>query len=194
MNPNRPSSAWSPDTMAFIERIVSALAVLIALAAIWTGWQLFDQARDAERWQQVRNGAPLTEADGADVQIARALALGADGERADALELYRQIEAQAPDSPQARIARFNSANLHVRDAVDLIADNERGRALPLIEIAKQLYRQLLREDPSDWAVRYNLSRALLLIPDVLDDGPMTSTPESAERASTTMKGYSPGLP
>ena len=40
------------------------------------------------------------------------------------------------------------------------------KSLPLIELAKQSYRDLLREDPNDWDARYNLERALWLAPEV----------------------------
>ena len=47
----------------------------------------------------------------------------------------------------------------------------------------------------DWAARYNLERAQRLVadPDEADDEPPESR-RSAERAATTMRGYSPGLP
>ena len=70
-----------------------------------------------------------------------------------------------------------------------------GQALALIELAKEHYRELLRQDPDDWDARYNLERAQRLQPD--PDGEDDSIPDTrrdAERAATTMRGHSPGLP
>jgi mxaK protein len=46
-----------------------------------------------------------------------------------------------------------------------------------------------------WDARYNLERAQRLLPDP-DDEDTTSVglPRNRERAATTMRGYSPGLP
>ena len=64
-----------------------------------------------------------------------------------------------------------------------------------IELAKESYREVLRHDPEDWAARYNLERAQRLVadPEEVDDEPPEAR-RSAERAATTMRGYSPGLP
>jgi len=47
------------------------------------------------------------------------------------------------------------------------------RSLPLLEQAKQRYRQLLRVSPGDWDARYNLERALWFAPEASEgaDGP-----------------------
>src|SRR5690606_41486529 len=41
-----------------------------------------------------------------------------------------------------------------------------ARWLPMIELAKQSYRTLLRERPSEWDARYNLELALRLAPEL----------------------------
>ena len=54
---------------------------------------------------------------------------------------------------------------------------------------------MLRDDPDHWPARYNLERAQRLVPDPDPaDGDPAEPPKSAERAATTMRGYSPGLP
>jgi mxaK protein len=92
-------------------------------------------------------------------------------------------------------ARYNSANLLMRQAIALRAGSEPGKAIALIELAKENYRDLLRADPLYWEARYNLERAqrLLAEPDELEAAPPESR-RDAERAATTMRGYSPGLP
>ncbi len=70
-----------------------------------------------------------------------------------------------------------------------------GQALALIELAKENYRQVLRRDPDAWDARYNLERAQRLVPEPeqIDDAPPELN-RNAERAATTMRAYSPGLP
>ena len=68
------------------------------------------------------------------------------------------------------------------------------QSLPLLELAKQGYRDVLRDDPQQWDARYNLERALRLAPEAEegDDG-AAPPPLASERAVTTMKGFSLGL-
>ena len=54
-------------------------------------------------------------------------------------------------------------------------------SLPLIELAKQSYRDLLREDPGDWDARYNLERALWLAPEVAEEGTDQNRPSEWQR-------------
>ncbi len=68
-------------------------------------------------------------------------------------------------------------------------------ALPLIELAKEQYRALLRENPGLWAARYNLERAQRLQPDPEEgEESAPSAPSESERAPTTMRGQALGLP
>ena len=92
-------------------------------------------------------------------------------------------------------ARYNSANLLVRQAVEVRASTQPGQAIALLELAKEYYRDVLREDPAQWDARYNLERAQRLLPDPDDDEPAAAGQErNRERAVTTMRGYAPGLP
>jgi mxaK protein len=67
--------------------------------------------------------------------------------------------------------------------------------LPLIELAKEQYRELLRRDPQHWDARYNLERAQRLQPDPTDSAfDPTAAPQERERAATTMRAQTLGLP
>ena len=92
-------------------------------------------------------------------------------------------------------ARFNAANLLLRQASALRAGTQPGQAVALIELAKEGLREVLRRDPQHWDARYNLERAQRLLPD--PDEADNEPPEAArdrERAATTMRGVAPGLP
>ncbi len=125
-------------------------------------------------------------------QFAHAHALAAHGHSDAALQAYGRLAADPALGPAAR---FNAANLLLGQGQVLRAGAQPGQALALIELAKEGYRELLRADPAHWPARYNLERAQRLVPDPesTDDEPV-ALPRDAERAATTMRGDSPGLP
>jgi len=177
-----------------ISRVALALLAVLALAAAVDGAHLWRQQRWNER---VASGAPPPPGQAGaqevppQVRFAQAHALaGRDGEAA--LRIYRSLE---DDSPLGQAARFNSANLLVRQALALRAGAEPGKAIALIELAKEGYRNVLRTDPSHWPARYNLERAQRLLADPEEGQDEPAEPRrDAERAATTMRGHSPGLP
>ena len=126
------------------------------------------------------------------MQFAQAHALAASGADDAALAHYGVLQ---DDTPLGQAARYNSANLLMRQAVALREAEKPGQALALIELAKEHYRDVLRREPSHWNARYNLERAQRLVPDPDEaDAPVAGPSRSAERAATTMRGFSPGLP
>lgn len=168
----------------------AALGVLAALASL-DGWQLLQ----AERVNAQITSGPLPAEDAAapaELRFAHAVAQAASGAHEAALTRYGALHA---DTPLGQAARYNGANLLLRQGMALRASSQPGQALALIELAKEGYREVLRHDAGDWAARYNLERAQRLVPD--PEGVDEEPPEarrSAERAATTMRGYSPGLP
>jgi mxaK protein len=108
-----------------------------------------------------------------EAQIARAIALGRAGDYEGALITYKAV-IQGRRADLRRLALYNLGNLHMHAALkDRHAPTD--QILPLIELAKQSYRDLLRETPQDWDARYNLERALYIAPEVdeevAEDGP-----------------------
>lgn len=172
-------------------RTVLVLLVLLVMAVVIDGALLWRQ----QRWNDaVASGTLPTDGDDlpAQVRFAQAHVQAAGGARDAALHRYRSL---ADDSPLGQAARYNSANLLMREAAVLRAGTEPGKAIALIELAKEIYREVLRVDPQYWDARYNLERAQRLLPDLeeADQEPLGARPQ-AERAATTMRGYSPGLP
>jgi mxaK protein len=177
-------------------RAAIALLVTVALAA----------AIDAALWWRteqhnvaIRSGAITAQADAGqaaaeppEIRFARAAAQAASGADEAALNAYTALHA---DTPLGQAARLNSANALLRQALQVQAGPQPGQAIPLIELAKETLREILRRDPTQWDARYNLERAQRLLPDadeadLLPEGPA----RSAERAATTMRAFSPGLP
>jgi len=177
-----------------VDRLIVGLIIGSACLAVYAAWQMHFTDQQRAQVNRVLTGEPAPENPTAAVQIAHAVYLTGEQQFEAALKIYQAVESARPDQRSAVIAQFNAANLNMREAFALIANGERGRALPLIEVAKQIYRQLLRDLPADKAVRYNLSRALLLVPDPVEEPEGLSPPDDAERAITTMRGFSPGMP
>jgi mxaK protein len=122
--------------------------------------------------------------------LTRALAIQDDYELA--LKAYKALGREAPP-PLAAAALYNSGNLQLREALKEGPDAA-VRALPLIELAKQNYRAVLRLNPSDWDARYNLERALWLAPEV-EEEPVTRLRRDAEnRVLSTLQSTRADLP
>lgn len=172
-------------------RIVLGVLVVAALALAVDGAHLWRQ----QQWNEAIAADPPKPA-GSDappeLQFALAHALAASGANDEAMNRYRALQG---DSALGQAARYNSANLLVRQAIAVRATPQPGQAIPLLELAKEIYREVLRNDPGQWDARYNLERAQRLLPDPDDAQPEPAdTNRAAERAVTTMRGYSPGLP
>ena len=95
-------------------------------------------------------------------RAALAAAQAASGADEAALNAYTALHA---DTPLGQAARFNGANALLRQAIKVQAGAQPGQAIPLIELAKEYYRDVLRDDPTQWDARYNLERAQRLLPD-----------------------------
>lgn len=112
-----------------------------------------------------------------------------------ALRAWRRLHEDPGLGPAAR---YNAANLLLRQAQAVLASddaNRVGQALPLLELAKEQYRALLRETPGFWDARYNLERAQRLQPDPEEEeaGPAGAQQES-EQAPTRVRAQAIGLP
>ncbi|MDX1605280.1 MAG: hypothetical protein R3202_03745 [Candidatus Competibacterales bacterium] len=172
--------------------VLWTLALISLVALLW-------QAREA--WLTARYNAALAAGDYAtagslllaEARFARAYALQRQGETQAALTAYHGLSLET--GPLAAAARYNMANLYLREALALDAESQRDLQLPLAELAKTTYRELLRHNSDDWDARYNLARALRLVPDPRpreDAG--FQAPERGPRAVITIQTDPQGLP
>ena len=125
-------------------------------------------------------------------QLARAIGLANAGKFTAALKAYKSL-LDAGDEVRLP-ALYNLGNLNMREALKN-GQGEAQRALPLIELAKQSYRDDLRSNPADWDARYNLERALWLSPEY--DDPIlerNQAPVHSEHAMSTLQGAKIDLP
>lgn len=180
-----------------LKRALTLLAVLLALAGgpglVWSGW----------RWSQVeRYNAALAagdyraagELDLPQGVFARAYALQQQGRWEEALALYQRLVADGP-TELAGAARYNMANAYLRQALKLDSEDTRDLMLPLAELAKTAYRERLRDDSRDWDAKYNLERALQLLPDPREqEDNAFLAPERGPQAVITIQTDPQGLP
>jgi mxaK protein len=175
-------------------RVVIGLLAVVALAAVADATLLWQARRDNLR---IASGEAIASADPsadqrAELRFARAYAMAASAPGDAALNAYRALQS---DARLGRAARYNGANLLVRQAIVVRQGTQPGQAIALLELAKEGYRDVLRENPDAWDARYNLERAQRLLPDPEEtDAEPPENAQNSERAATTMRGYSPGLP
>ncbi|MGH8751256.1 MAG: hypothetical protein ACREUV_06090 [Burkholderiales bacterium] len=168
------------------------LALLLGAGAALETWQL---AR-IQGWNRAIENDTALAFNGElppQVVFAQAYSLQRARQRQEALALYQRVVNEGDEDLRAA-ARFNSANVHLREALTLRGTPAEAQALPLIELAKESYREVLRRQAGDWDARYNLERALRLAPEVEETDSAGYEPPGQERAVTTMKGFSLGLP
>jgi len=132
------------------------------------------------RWDQIRNynlaidKARFDEAEpyqGDSGLFAKAYAEQQRGQYQEARIIYSALENT--DDEALRLAvLFNMGNTYLQQAssIDLKADAD--LALPLIELAKLGYREALTIDSQFWDAKYNLERALQLLPDTKEQPPV----------------------
>ena len=181
-------------------RTLVGLIVVVAGLLVWQAFVHWQLVRMERQLVAARTATSTPELPTPATRLARAQVLvnGANANAAEAaLDLYRQVEAEGSE-PLRRIARYDTANLYMRQAQGeaKAANGEAGRSVPLIELAKGIYRGLLKETPADWDLRYNLEQAIRMLP---EDDPEAeelnqAAPENMENAPTTMRGTSMGMP
>ena len=127
-----------------------------------------------------------------EARLARAVALSKVDYDA-ALAAYKEI-IQSNRTDLRLIALYDLGNLHLHHAIQAGLADE-AQSLPLTELAKQSYRDLLRRDPNDWDARYNLERSLRLAPEDDDaDDEDTGPPDPREHERSTIADPRMDLP
>lgn len=115
--------------------------------------------------QLQNNSQPLSSHPSVQLSIGSALANSGDLEEAE-----RTFNALISDSANQQLvnsAQFNLANAYLRQALTA-GSQTTSKTLPMVELAKQRYRDLLHQAPEHWGARYNLERALTMAPEGSD--------------------------
>ena len=175
---------------AAIERLMGMLLVMIAVICVFAliseirhqhYVERFNHALQQQEWEKARQ---YHESYGL---FAEAYGLQQSGEFNEAIKRYGMLESNE-NNDLRQAAQYNLANtyLHWALSVDLETDND--IALPLVELAKQTYRGLLKENPQHWDAKYNLERALQLFPDIQEAAIQEwQAPENSPRSLATFR-------
>ena len=158
------------------------VALAVAAVTLEQAWRL----READRVNTAISAATASRQDlrAPEAQFARAVAFARGGEYDEALAAYKAI-LQVGRKDLREAALYDLGNLNLRQALKNGVEDA-SESLPLIELAKQNYRDALREQPEDWDARYNLERALRLAPEAADaaaEEPEPPVPQEHERST-----------
>lgn len=146
-----------------IDRLIVWTIVVVAAAALYDGLGLLRALQLNRALARVEAGEDVA-AEHPRLEFARAWTLQQDGEFDAALKAYAAIEVQEDAGLRAAV-HYNLANLYLRRALEHRADDADDLALPLVELAKEYYREVLRGNSEDWPAKYNLELALRIAPE-----------------------------
>jgi mxaK protein len=128
-------------------------------------------------------------------QFAYAYHLHQQGLFEEAVDAYGKFErVVSPD--RVKVVHYNMGNLYLEQAIALAEKMGIDRATALADVAKDLYKTALKQDPQFWAAKYNLEAAQRLSRD-LPLGRLQESgdaEESSEELWSAMPGFPLGLP
>lgn len=173
-----------------VHLLCGTVAIVFGIAAAWQAYRLDQMERVNDAIAAAENPAALESAL-PEARFARAAMLAKAGNVDDAAKAYKMlIQESRPDLKRA--ALYNLGNLHMHEAAKFTGSSS---ALPFLELAKQNYRDLLREDSGDWDARYNLERALWLSPELDEEAEGSgNVPEFERRVAPQAQGFRIELP
>jgi mxaK protein len=128
-------------------------------------------------------------------QFAYAWHLHRQGLFEAAVDAYGRAErAVAPDF--VKVVHYNMGNLYLEQAIKVAEQMGIDRATALADVAKDLFRSALKQDPDFWAAKYNLEAAQRLSRDLPlgDLQESKAAEESSEELWSAMPGFPLGLP
>lgn len=173
-----------------VHMLFGAAAAVCAVVAGYEGMRLREAQRVNEAIASASDAAAAS--DLPEAQFARAVALAKSGDYEHALQQYKVLSRETR-ADIAQDALYNTGNLHLREAAKADAEGP-IRTLPLIELAKQSYRAVLRRDPQSWDARYNLDRALWMAPEVEETISLSVQRDAEDRVMSTLQSTRADLP
>lgn len=146
--------------------VLTFIALLMASLFAREAWWFYQRSS----YNAKINAGELTAAKnyaGAYGEFADAYAKQQQGDYQPALIAYMQLE-QSPEQILRTQAMFNAANTYLQLAMELDPIKDAEKVFPLAELAKESYRRVLKRDSDYLPAKYNLERALQLVPDAED--------------------------
>lgn len=169
-----------------VDKLIIGLIAVLTVAALYDGYLLLRTSQLNRGLAQLAAGEDVA-AGHPRLRFARAWALQQDGEFEAALKAYATIDAGDDDRMRAAV-QYNLANLYLRRALEHRENDADDLALPLVELAKEYYRELLRDHSHDWPAKYNLELALRVAPEAeLEEVVEERNPEHNPRAAAGIR-------
>lgn len=156
---NRKKIAW--NVLAVLLLVAGLLAVMY-FTLQWRTASHFNQSVIAQEYQQAGK------VDSEKGVFSKAFDAQQRIDFDTALEAYQLIE-NSEDTVLKFQVKYNMATLYLQRALVARDRDDTDIAMPLLELSKHLYRQILRDDPQHWNAKYNLERALQLAPDLPEE-------------------------
>ena len=130
-----------------------------------------------------------------ELQFAYAHHLQQRGMFEDAVDAYGKAERMSSPA-MLKLVYYNMGNLYLEQAIETAEKMGIDRATALADVAKDLYKSALKNDPEFWAAKYNYEAAQRLsrdlpLGDLQESG---EAQESSEELWSAMPGFPLGLP
>ncbi len=147
-----------------VVRTLWGVLVVALLGAIWQWWVLH-QATEFNRALVAGEFAAAARHPSREGRLAFAYSQPGDVPFDERVRAYGGL-AVGQAGAVTHAAGFNLANIYLRRAIVLLEEDAEDLAIPLLELAKRSYRDLLRDGDGGWDVRFNLELVLALLPDL----------------------------
>lgn len=148
------------NTLKLVRLALFATLIISLLIAALTGWQLWRQSQIEAFVAAPQEFEVIPEHPRA--HFAQGSYLIGQKESDAAFEQFTLVLG-SQQSEWLPAAYFNRGNINLREAMTMQGDDP--RMIPLVELAKQDYRNALIQQPEFWDARFNLEVALRLVPE-----------------------------
>ncbi|MEQ1601125.1 MAG: hypothetical protein HOP04_00230 [Methylophilaceae bacterium] len=181
-------------------RLMPLMVILMALSIaglLWCANALYQ----AHVYHQHLAHKSMQTSQSADALFANATLLAKKSDEQKALALYARVAANG-DLAQRKAAHYNSANLYLSQATDLLEKDGYvawDKAAPLLALAKESYREALRLDPAWVEAKYNYELALRLSPSIESKKDLSADDEEQKTEESpsgwpSIPGFPRGMP
>lgn len=170
-------------------KLLLGAGVLLSFVCVYQLFRLHQEAgyNAAMRAADYQTAAAHDSAFG-EFSRGREMLLGGEYERAQ--QAFAAIDIENHNALRQPVL-FELAHAYIGQAVAFEKKGDAEQRVPLLELAKENYRKILRDDPDNWAVRVNLARVLRMLPDarLLADDDEDVMPERSPQATVQTMGH-----
>lgn len=173
---------------------LSLLGIGLGLGAV-AAWQKHRQAQEEAVLARIARGEPPPQNAAPRLRLAWANYLLGRGRYEEALTVFSGLLEQ-PESALSPWVHYNLGNLYLRRALVAVQEGRFDEAFPLVELAKQSYREALHLQPELWPAKYNLEAALRLLPEIAELPARAKESQDGRELplATQVPGFPRGLP